>query len=97
MNEVGPDDSPAARIRKRMNELRVGHLSEFPIGPVADHLPDAIGARDLGPGEVEISDRSGNSWIGDPDVALEAIADLRPTDVGDPSAVWERLQRARFR
>jgi hypothetical protein len=40
-------DSPAARIRARMNELPVGHLSEFPMGTVADHLPDAIGAEDL--------------------------------------------------
>jgi len=74
-----------------MNELRVGHLSEFPQGPVADHLPDAIGANDLGGGEVQISDRSGHSWTGDADVALAALADLVPPDIGDPDAVWERL------
>ncbi len=87
-------DSPAERVRKRMNELRVGHLSEFPIGPVADHLPDAIGAVDLRSGEVEILDRSGHSWTGEAGVALAALADLVPTDVGDPSAVWERLEGA---
>jgi hypothetical protein len=87
-------ETPAERVRKRMNELRVGHHSEFPIGPVADQLPDAIGAIDLREGEVEIRDRSGHSWTGDADVALQAIADLTPTDVGDPEKVWERLASA---
>jgi hypothetical protein len=89
-----PETSPAERVRKRMNELRVGHLSEFPIGPVADNLRDAIGARDLGNGDVEILDRTGKSWTGNADAALKAISDLQPTDVGDPTAVWERLSRA---
>jgi hypothetical protein len=88
---VAEQSSPADRVRKRMNELRVGHLSDFPLGPVADHLPDAIGARDLGDNLVEIVDRTGRRWAGDADVALAAIADLRPTDAGDPDAVWQRL------
>jgi hypothetical protein len=87
-------ETPAERVRNRMNELRVGHQSDFLGASVADHLPDAIGAVDLREGEVEIRDRSGHSWIGEADVALRAIADLTPTDVGDPEAVWERLSRA---
>lgn len=88
-------ESPAARIRQRMNELRVGHIPIEPdVGPIRDYSPDAIGAHDLGrPGEIEIRDRQGNSWIGDAEAALEALMDLDPT--GEPSMVWERLATVR--
>jgi hypothetical protein len=75
------NDSAAAGIRERLNELRVGPMPIEPIGPVRDYSLDAIGARDLTRDEVEIMDRTGRSWIGNPDVALAALADVEPTGI----------------
>jgi hypothetical protein len=76
-----------------LNELRVGPRPIEPdVGVIADHSPDAIGARDLLPGTIEVSDREGRSWVGNADAALAALEGLEPT--GNSVEAWERLSRA---
>jgi len=81
-------NSPADRVRERLDELRVVP----PSGEtVAEESSDVIDVRGLHDDAVEISDRSGNLWVGTADRALGALADMEPT--GDPSEVWARLDR----
>ena len=86
-------DSPAARVRDRLNEIGVGPMpTHEALGAFRDYSPDAIGARDLGDGRVTLVDREGRSWTGAAEAALEALAALKPTD--DPAVVLERLTKA---
>jgi hypothetical protein len=88
-----PDDSPAGRVRDRLNELGVGpKLIDPDLGQITDYSPDVIGARDLAYDEVEIVDRAGKSWTGNVAVALKALEGADAT--GDPADVWERLRAA---
>ena len=87
------EDSPAARVRARLNELGVGPKPVDPdLGRVTDHSPDVIGARDLAYEEVQIVDRAGKSWSGNATVALKALEGAEAT--GNPADVWERLRVA---
>jgi hypothetical protein len=87
------EDSPAARVRARLNELGVGPKPIDPdLGHISDYSPDVIGARDLAYEEVQIVDRNGTSWSGNATVALKALEGAEAT--GGPAAVWERLRAA---
>jgi hypothetical protein len=83
--------SSVERLQSRLNELGVG---THPTGgiPFIDHSPDAIRVREVGNGHVELEDRKRNSWVGQPDVALEALALLERTD--NPVHVWNALATA---
>jgi hypothetical protein len=87
------EDSPAARVRARLNELGVGPKPIDPdLDQATDYSPDVIGARDLAYEEVQIVDRAGKSWSGNATVALKALEGAEAT--GDPADVWERLRVA---
>ena len=61
--------------------------------PFRDYPPDAIGVRDLGRNDVELTDREGRSCTGSTDEALAALAELQRGD--DPNVVWSALPTVR--
>jgi hypothetical protein len=86
-------ESPIERLRGRLGELGVAQIRVDRDGmPFRDYSPDRIDVRALSNDSVELWDREGRSWVGSPERALRALADLEWTD--DPGDVWLRLARA---
>jgi hypothetical protein len=86
-------ESPIERVRARLCELGVGQIRVDRDGiPFRDYSPDHIDVHAVSNDSVELWDREGHSWVGSPERALRALADLESTD--DPGDVWLRLARA---
>lgn len=88
-------ESPATRVRERLNKLGVGPMpSDSPV-TFRDDSRDAIVVRDLANGEVELSDDIGNAWVGDGDEVLAVLAVLSDANRGHPSEIWNLLDTVR--
>ena len=86
-------ESPIERLRGRLVDLGVAQIRLDRDGiPFRDYSPDRIDVHALSNDSVEFWDRQGHSWIGSPERALRALADLERTD--DPGDVWLTLARA---
>jgi hypothetical protein len=80
--------SAADRVGHRLNELGVGEYPAQGI-PFADHSPDVIRVRTLAGSDLELVDRTGNSWTGSAESILAALEGMESSR--DPSEVWQRI------
>ena len=87
-----PVEPPAVRVRERLNELGVGPMPTDSGVTFQDESPDAIKARDLPNGRVELSDKLGNAWQGTADEGLKALENHERGV--DPDEIWKSLPLA---